>query len=115
MDGSRWHAVFFFLMIRRPPRSTLFPYTTLFRSLVTGGIQRVGRHTAAILAGFAAGRGRSEEHTSELQSRLHLVCRLLLEKKKIARLLIQVTALDLGRGNMDLNLILNADFATRLG
>src|SRR2546429_5835561 len=75
-------------MIRRPPRSTLFPYTTLFRSLVSRRAHRrvdpgggdVGRRT---------GRGRarrpparSEEHTSELQSRLHLVCRLLLEKKK---------------------------------
>src|SRR2546422_11024254 len=73
---------FFFLMIRRPPRSTLFPYTTLFRSEV------------ALVCGVGAGRrgrpsrrrglinDRSEEHTSELQSRLHLVCRLLLEKKK---------------------------------
>src|SRR5574344_2666464 len=70
---------FFFLMIRRPPRSTLFPYTTLFRSLY------------AVPAG-CAGRGRdprhprrSEEHTSELQSPDHLVCRLLLEKKKECR------------------------------
>src|SRR3712207_9511871 len=74
---------FFFLMIRRPPRSTLFPYTTLFRSLwwcskldlqtvsATGGIMRPYR-----------GLFRSEEHTSELQSRQYLVCRLLLEKKK---------------------------------
>src|SRR2546429_6050989 len=74
--------VFFFLMIRRPPRSTLFPYTTLFRSLgdrrrpapegrgcVTENLDRLRTLT------------RSEEHTSELQSRLHLVCRLLLEKK----------------------------------
>src|SRR2546422_8603651 len=67
-------------MIRRPPRSTLFPYTTLFRSRGT----RDGR-TAAIRStprGSTASRRRSEEHTSELQSRLHLVCRLLLEKKK---------------------------------
>src|SRR2546422_6195159 len=81
---------FFFLMIRRPPRSTLFPYTTLFRSAAF--IERFpylswpsfnreffidgtgGRKVATFL--------RSEEHTSELQSRLHLVCRLLLEKKK---------------------------------
>src|ERR1041385_9462169 len=69
---------FFFLMIRRPPRSTLFPYTTLFRSLrvltsqCTGGPAYQGEQDAQ----------RSEEHTSELQSRLHLVCRLLLEKKK---------------------------------
>src|SRR6266496_6083336 len=68
---------FFFLMIRRPPRSTLFPYTTLFRS------------TEGSPPGLRGGspprqpsRGRSEEHTSELQSRRDLVCRLLLEKKK---------------------------------
>src|SRR2546422_10841493 len=76
---------FFFLMIRRPPRSTLFPYTTLFRSLseiarqlgvahiVEGSVQKSGESVRV---------NRSEEHTSELQSRLHLVCRLLLEKKK---------------------------------
>src|SRR5262247_4703978 len=68
---------FFFLMIRRPPRSTLFPYTTLFRS-------RSGRRTPADRSGRGAPRPerRSEEHTSELQSLRHLVCRLLLEKKK---------------------------------
>src|SRR5216684_6973651 len=67
---------FFFLMIRRPPRSTLFPYTTLFRS-------RCGRRPPPCAARRIRRRGaRSEEHTSELQSRLHLVCRLLLEKKK---------------------------------
>src|SRR5580698_3262649 len=77
---------FFFLMIRRPPRSTLFPYTTLFRS----------RRLAGVFAGNLEGRpvclnkdeelrvahSRSEEHTSELQSHVNLVCRLLLEKKK---------------------------------
>src|SRR3989442_11864186 len=69
-------------MIRRPPRSTLFPYTTLFRShtvfpvRVTSPAWVRRRHTSPIL------RRRSEEHTSELQSRPHLVCRLLLEKKK---------------------------------
>src|SRR2546422_4348861 len=94
---------FFFLMIRRPPRSTLFPYTTLFRSRGVGGEvptrpapargrggPRTGRRrrgsrraTAARRATSGARcRSRSEEHTSELQSRLHLVCRLLLEKKK---------------------------------
>src|SRR2546422_3674700 len=69
-------------MIRRPPRSTLFPYTTLFRSLA--GVNGVGKTTVAgKLAGLYGRQGkRSEEHTSELQSRLHLVCRLLLEKKK---------------------------------
>src|SRR6202012_6217583 len=70
---------FFFLMIRRPPRSTLFPYTTLFRS---------GRHHALVKHELHAAirpldrRMRSEEHTSELQSHSDLVCRLLLEKKK---------------------------------
>src|SRR3989442_8926823 len=79
---------FFFLMIRRPPRSTLFPYTTLFRS------PRIANPVRPVRLWFAppkihcrysvqkALRGRSEEHTSELQSRPHLVCRLLLEKKK---------------------------------
>src|SRR2546429_7270644 len=80
---------FFFLMIRRPPRSTLFPYTTLFRSVPfpTWGTGPVcAGHTAASCAESHSAvpfPGRSEEHTSELQSRLHLVCRLLLEKKKI--------------------------------
>src|SRR6266496_5873175 len=66
---------FFFLMIRRPPRSTIFPYTTLFRSSGAGwcGWRSPRRAHRA---------GRSEEHTSELQSRRDLVCRLLLEKKK---------------------------------
>src|SRR5687768_17766052 len=94
---------FFFLMIRRPPRSTLFPYTTLFRSqLCPTSFMRPRRRymntvpalkycivifddlTMFALRGVAVGwiPVRSEEHTSELQSRLHLVCRLLLEKKK---------------------------------
>src|SRR2546429_6592191 len=79
---------FFFLMIRRPPRSTLFPYTTLFRSLR----HQLRRYFQTLAwSGFPALRvsgfapERSEEHTSELQSRLHLVCRLLLEKKKKQR------------------------------
>src|SRR2546430_11954679 len=81
---------FFFLMIRRPPRSTLFPYTTLFRS-DRGLGSRARRHGAQpglgdrAEAGHRGGlprRGRSEEHTSELQSQSNLVCRLLLEKKK---------------------------------
>src|SRR3712207_7154792 len=95
--------IFFFLMIRRPPRSTLFPYTTLFRSAgeedgvelaglgvggaddLAGGVEAVGQ--AAGAPGQQSQRGdrvagRSEEHTSELQSRQYLVCRLLLEKKK---------------------------------
>src|SRR2546430_6516701 len=82
---------FFFLMIRRPPRSTLFPYTTLFRSAVGGGRRAVlpvrwqwlPRVQAVGLARDPRfGHGRSEEHTSELQSQSNLVCRLLLEKKK---------------------------------
>src|SRR5258705_10888379 len=75
---------FFFLMIRRPPRSTLFPYTTLFRSMPTRGKrsaseQAGGRRSATTRPEILT---RSEEHTSELQSLRHLVCRLLLEKKK---------------------------------
>src|SRR2546428_10067571 len=75
--------LFFFLMIRRPPRSTLFPYTTLFRSR-PGGRQGDGAHARASRVNAADERApsRSEEHTSELQSRSDLVCRLLLEKKK---------------------------------
>src|SRR2546422_6576068 len=86
-------------MIRRPPRSTLFPYTTLFRSLdlkhamglfelLLGLVETQGlgvlmiTHELNLAARFADSLLRSEEHTSELQSRLHLVCRLLLEKKK---------------------------------
>src|SRR3712207_8939566 len=91
--------IFFFLMIRRPPRSTLFPYTTLFRS--RGGVPvnyhlladfRVAHRAeldglltqtiALLLSEDLVGLQRSEEHTSELQSRQYLVCRLLLEKKK---------------------------------
>src|SRR6266436_8068174 len=68
---------FFFLMIRRPPRSTLFPYTTLFRARLPPR-PRLRSHKALQAP---KPRPRSEEHTSELQSRLHLVCRLLLEKK----------------------------------
>src|SRR6266496_5826976 len=79
----------FFLMIRRPPRSTLFPYTTLFRSPRAAPSGRrtgsAGRGRAPVGQSGAlrqVARGRSEEHTSELQSRRDLVCRLLLEKKK---------------------------------
>src|SRR2546422_7052645 len=102
--------LFFFLMIRRPPRSTLFPYTTLFRSSAEGGPrapvplgdsvdgdgprhgelapgnQLAVNHSERIHGPVQpAAQGRSEEHTSELQSRLHLVCRLLLEKKNTLR------------------------------
>src|SRR2546429_9696281 len=104
------HIIFFFLMIRRPPRSTLFPYTTLFRSHVRvcgrardelfpllkialserfATVPRLQIIRDLLLPlrnilgnAYKHGNGRSEEHTSELQSRLHLVCRLLLEKKK---------------------------------
>src|SRR5258708_14437012 len=96
--------VFFFLMIRRPPRSTLFPYTTLFRSVFDRNLQDVfapaanlrddlGVQVHAVLDKVKGAqkpgveglesRERSEEHTSELQSPDHLVCRLLLEKKKV--------------------------------
>src|SRR3712207_8624834 len=97
---------FFFLMIRRPPRSTLFPYTTLFRRVVrlSGALEENGLYAAggdstgelyACMPSFAAADGtvdaadRSEEHTSELQSRQYLVCRLLLEKKKYLYLHLQ--------------------------
>src|SRR2546430_7177702 len=75
---------FFFLMIRRPPRSTLFPYTTLFRSHGCGHRRhhRTTRRSAGRGTGSLASSPRSEEHTSELQSQSNLVCRLLLEKKK---------------------------------
>src|SRR3712207_8134515 len=99
--------VFFFLMIRRPPRSTLFPYTTLFRSAPTAAFTSAEDGLAVSVdgssstdaegpvasyawrfgdgsTGTGATASRSEEHTSELQSRQYLVCRLLLEKKKIS-------------------------------
>src|SRR5258707_4069133 len=90
--SSPYAHLFFFLMIRRPPRSTLFPYTTLFRSEVAAwsfeGDASDFHHVSVLrdLQGvvhiFAHQKNRSEEHTSELQSRQYLVCRLLLEKKK---------------------------------
>src|SRR5260221_10758543 len=80
---------FFFLMIRRPPRSTLFPYTTLFRSLHDGVCERKVEVHRNLVPTANDCRGavvtRSEEHTSELQSHSDLVCRLLLEKKKKKR------------------------------
>src|SRR2546422_9998586 len=102
-EGSHEFFLFFFLMIRRPPRSTLFPYTTLFRSVdreahardcegqfiqvhlrENTGQSIADRYPQNTGSDYAAdaNQERSEEHTSELQSRLHLVCRLLLEKKK---------------------------------
>src|SRR3712207_9214081 len=98
---STLYFLFFFLMIRRPPRSTLFPYTTLFRSrgrVRRRGPRRTGRGPrravrrpgrrglrGVVPRGRQHGLRRSEEHTSELQSRQYLVCRLLLEKKKLYR------------------------------
>src|SRR3712207_9114914 len=98
------HFFLFFLMIRRPPRSTLFPYTTLFRSIAEmqdriRSLEEANRENRRIIAALTSripaieapseppggpdsGAERSEEHTSELQSRQYLVCRLLLEKKK---------------------------------
>src|SRR5689334_24691019 len=91
-------------MIRRPPRSTLFPYTTLFRSVFS--IARCRRWPVATSSRIFMTASRSEEHTSELQSQFHLVCRLLLEKKK---LLMQhathLTYLDL----LDVLLIVDVD------
>src|SRR5258708_39800106 len=85
-DVPQFLFLLFFLMIRRPPRSTLFPYTTLFRSLQSSfSLWRLMLDSELVFAGDAgttqASRPRSEEHTSELQSP-DLVCRLLLEKKK---------------------------------
>src|SRR2546427_6848721 len=95
---STHSSFFFFLMIRRPPRSTLFPYTTLFRS--RGYAQYGARGDDAQKAGGGDGCGwkprrsgdgpRSEEHTSELQSQSNLVCRLLLEKKKKKKIMIML-------------------------
>src|SRR3712207_7696487 len=97
-----YYVIFFFLMIRRPPRSTLFPYTTLFRSFAFASCQQYEHgyftayrrmaeedldlvvHLGDYIYEYGPGEDvRSEEHTSELQSRQYLVCRLLLEKKKI--------------------------------
>src|SRR2546428_3267011 len=83
--GASLFSFFFFLMIRRPPRSTLFPYTTLFRS-ISQQLLKYRRVDLSPVEKATSGRGvRSEEHTSELQSRSDLVCRLLLEKKKNIR------------------------------
>src|SRR5476651_2834932 len=79
VGAASFFCFFFFLMIRRPPRSTLFPYTTLFRSHASVA-------TASFPAMWRCWIARSEEHTSELQSRQYLVCRLLLEKKKNNRM-----------------------------
>src|SRR5256885_11161140 len=96
-------SIFFFLMIRRPPRSTLFPYTTLFRSMRW-------RRTACPTEPCPRIRSprRSEEHTSELQSPCNLVCRLLLEKKKIC----QAALPPLARLLNDLGLVMSASHAS---
>src|SRR5258708_23552194 len=96
--SSRTRRVFFFfLMIRRPPRSTLFPYTTLFRSrwaLAGVSLSLGAGECLAVFGPNGAGKTtRSEEHTSELQSPDHLVCRLLLEKKKKLNILQRVETL----------------------
>src|SRR6266511_4621481 len=92
------HLLFFFLMIRRPPRSTLFPYTTLFRSL----LRRVVRADVDGIARQLGHPQRSEEHTSELQSRENLVCRLLLEKNKKNKVaLVQlIIIIEMGAGTI---------------
>src|SRR2546429_3135011 len=93
-------SIFFFLMIRRPPRSTLFPYTTLFRSFLMYKMFGVPMALATDDEGVSRIDltheyvRRSEEHTSELQSRLHLVCRLLLEKKKDPTILFTTLSTD---------------------
>src|SRR5437868_15429072 len=91
-SSTSWSCIFvafFFLMIRRPPLSTLFPYTTLFRSFSRGHIGELdlcpapcSAHMWELQGRAGSSAPRSEEHTSELQSRFDLVCRLLLEKKK---------------------------------
>src|SRR5260370_20800746 len=83
-------------MIRRPPRSTLFPYTTLFRSALRKAAHSL-RGAASTVGAAGSAKScrkaqRSEEHTSELQSHLNLVCRLLLEKKKITKLIQRATS-----------------------
>src|SRR6266480_6293562 len=79
LSMTRRRRRFFFLVVRRPPRSTLFPYTTLFRSRQNGA---GSSPPCSPCSGSASVPSRSEEHTSELQSHVNLVCRLLLEKKK---------------------------------
>src|SRR5690554_7029775 len=89
-------------MIRRPPRSTLFPYTTLFRSAAVAVDDRQLLDLVLVQdpLGLVQGRGRrSEEHTSELQSRPHLVCRLLLEKKKQTEILLDCQCLMFNENN----------------
>src|SRR5436189_1605699 len=96
-------------MIRRPPRSTLFPYTTLFRSKITG--VRPSRRITSSFKPCTCWRSRSEEHTSELQSPMYLVCRLLLEKKneQASRRYFEVNLVSsyIDRHNRDVHLIIS--------
>src|SRR3712207_8210364 len=104
-------AIFFFLMIRRPPRSTLFPYTTLFRSKHGKAARerrqhascpdrhREGHRERKVLPARRCKR-RSEEHTSELQSRQYLVCRLLLEKKKTIGMVVIRSIFETHKGTL---------------
>src|SRR5258708_20119766 len=102
---------FFFLMIRRPPRSTLFPYTTLFRSrLLKNSIKKKILYSRSMGTGSWM-KGRSEEHTSELQSPDHLVCRLLLEKKK--NINIQTSPATLSHSTKDAYIFLLLNLRTR--
>src|SRR5260221_10517059 len=97
---------FFFLMIRRPPRSTLFPYTTLFRSQHhIEAVPQAGCRTLPVQAFYS--HLRSEEHTSELQSHSDLVCRLLLEKKKTS--IIETIILSHTRPYFDRHAVLTRD------
>src|SRR5258708_18873709 len=86
----RYRFFFFFLMIRRPPRSTLFPYTTLFRSAASPLRSPCSQPAWACSRSGSRSSARSEEHTSELQSPDHLVCRLLLEKKNMISCVVTV-------------------------
>src|SRR5687767_15240885 len=95
-------------MIRRPPRSTLFPYTTLFRSLVPRFRRRLAGFGSSLLLHLVVGMvvlwpARSEEHTSELQSLAYLVCRLLLEKKKKKKKYIIIKSIVLQLVNRNVN------------
>src|SRR5258705_9609415 len=98
-------------MIRRPPRSTLFPYTTLFRSCSTSGTLRVSCRAGSSACSCAT--ARSEEHTSELQSLRHLVCRLLLEKKKETDICIYDECIA-GLDRLYLNPLTRADWPAQL-
>src|SRR5688572_32417463 len=107
VSGQRWTETYSILMIRRPPIPTLFPYTTLFRSRVDDRreiirsycsqisvkcVRPLRRHSSAFVFQFL--EGRSEEHTSELQSQSKLVCRLLFEKKNLAKAFQGTTNVD---------------------